>query len=136
MSSVDRSRTQEWAAARAEELPGSSLEHPFGPDADVYKVGGKVYMLLMTVRGVPLVNLKVQPFDGEALREEFPEISPGYHMNKRHWISVSAGERMTRDLLEDLVTDSYCLVVANLPRARRPVDPTTFGTVSGDSESG
>ncbi|SNU00673.1 Predicted DNA-binding protein, MmcQ/YjbR family [Ruaniaceae bacterium KH17] len=119
---------QRWAAARAEELPGSVLGHPFGPETDVYKVGGKVFMLLITHQGVPLVNLKVQPFDGEALREEFEEITRGYHMNKRHWISLRAGERLDRDLVEELVTDSYCLVVAKLPRAQRPVDPKTFGT--------
>lgn len=122
------STLQHWAAARADELPGSSLGHPFGPDADVYKVRGKVFMLMMTVKGVPLVTLKAQPFDGEALREAFDEVAPGYHMNKRHWISLRAGGRLPRDLVEDLVTDSYCLVVATLPRSLRPIDPATFGT--------
>ena len=102
------------------------LGHPFGPETDVYKVGGKVFMLLITHQGVPLVNLKVQPFDGEALREEFEEITPGYHMNKRHWISVEAGEGLDEQLLLDLVTDSYRLVVAALPRRLRPIDPETF----------
>ncbi len=46
-------------------------------------------------------------------------ISPGYHMNKKHWITVESGE---------LVTDSYRLVVAHLPKAERPVGPHTYGT--------
>ncbi len=47
-------------------------------------------------------------------------------MNKRHWITVEAGGDVDRQLLEDLVTDSYRLVVATLPRDRRPIDPETF----------
>ncbi|WP_029090185.1 MmcQ/YjbR family DNA-binding protein [Brevibacterium album] len=115
------------AQARTEELPASVLEHPFGPEWDVYKVCGKVFMLLSRLRGEAIVNLKVRPEDGEALREAFAEITPGYHMNKRHWITVRAGEALDPQLVEDLVTESYLLVVEKLPRKRRPVDPDSFG---------
>ena len=45
------------ARERADELPGSGLEHPFGPEWDVYKVRGKVFMLLAMLGGEPIVNL-------------------------------------------------------------------------------
>lgn len=116
----------ECARARADELPGAGLEHPFGPEWDVYKVRGRVFMLLTVLRGEPVVNLKVDPEDAKALREAYPDITPGYHMNKRHWITVRPGGAVDEALIHDLVTDSYLLVVEKLPRAVRPVDPALF----------
>ncbi|WP_223626928.1 MmcQ/YjbR family DNA-binding protein [Microbacterium sp. EST19A] len=118
---------QECARARVDELPGAVLEYPFGPEWEVYKVRDKVFMLMMDVTGDPRVTLKADPEDSKALREQFDAITPGYHMNKKHWITVNPSEDLEPELIEDLVTDSYLLVVANLPRAKRPVDPATFG---------
>lgn len=115
------------ARERADELPGSALDHPFGPEWDVYKVRGKVFMLLAELAGVPIVNLKADPYDAQLLRENYAGITAGYHMNKKHWITVHAGSEADLQLLRDLVTDSYLLVVEKLPRAHRPVDPATFG---------
>ena len=114
------------AAARANELPGAALEHPFGPDADVYKVRGKMFMLVSAARG-GAVTLKAAPADATVLREAYAEIEPGYHMNKRHWITVSGGGALDPAIFEDLVTESYLLVLETLPKHARPVDPATFG---------
>ncbi|WP_243076057.1 MmcQ/YjbR family DNA-binding protein [Microbacterium sp. SS28] len=116
-----------YARDRADELPGAGLEHPFGPEWDVFKVRGKVFMLMTSSTGDPIVNLKVDPEDGKALREAYASITPGYHMNKRHWITLRPDGSLPKDLIDDLVTESYLLVVRNLPRAKRPVDPDTFG---------
>ncbi|WP_441327466.1 MmcQ/YjbR family DNA-binding protein [Kocuria sp.] len=125
---VDGAQVQERAAARAEELPGSEMTHPFGPEWDVYKVRGKVFMLVTATTGKEMVNLKASPADSTSLRTMYPaEISPGYHMNKKHWITVTAGPNITPDLVDELVTESYLLVVEKLPKAQRPVDPATFG---------
>ncbi|MGO4680855.1 MmcQ/YjbR family DNA-binding protein [Microbacterium sp. 2MCAF23] len=122
---------QERARACAEELPGAGLEHPFGPGWEVYKVRDRVFMLLTDVTGEPIVILKTDPEDGKALREQYDAITPGYHMNKKHWITMRPSGGLPTPLIDDLVTDSYLLVVANLPRAKRPVDPATFGRASG-----
>ncbi|MCF4123744.1 MmcQ/YjbR family DNA-binding protein [Antribacter sp. KLBMP9083] len=118
---------QKYARERADELPGSGLEHPFGPDWDVYKVRDKVFMLMTEVTGEPVVILKADPQDAKALRETHDDITPGYHMNKKHWITLRPGGSMRQSLVEELVTESYLLVVEKLPRARRPVDPAIFG---------
>ncbi|WP_336660311.1 MmcQ/YjbR family DNA-binding protein [Leucobacter sp. USHLN153] len=119
---------QQWAADRTEELPGAYLDHPFGPEADIFKIRGKVFMLHSQLDGTPIVTLKAAPSDSEALREAFPEIAPGYHMNKRHWITLRPGASLTRQLVEDLVTESYLLVIEKaLPKREWPVDPQTFG---------
>ncbi|NHC47438.1 MmcQ/YjbR family DNA-binding protein [Motilibacter aurantiacus] len=118
---------QERARARADELPGSRLVHPFGPDWDVYKVRDKVFMLMTAVTGEPIVTLKADPEDARALCGAHDDITPGYHMNKRHWITLHPAGSLEHDLVDDLVTESYLLVVEKLPRAQRPVDPATFG---------
>ena len=118
---------QQYARDRAEELPGARLEFPFGPDWEVFKVRSKVFMLLTEVTGEPIVTLKSAPEASKALREEYADITPGYHMNKRHWITLRPGGQLQKRLVEELVTESYLLVVENLPRAGRPVDPATFG---------
>ena len=118
----------QWAAARAEELPGVTVDQPFGPEVDVFRVRGLMFMALSPSTSTR-VTLKSAPPDAEALRATFPAIVPGYHMNKRHWITLHSDGSLHRDLVEELVTEAYRLVVAKLPRVQRPVDPEIFGRV-------
>jgi predicted DNA-binding protein (MmcQ/YjbR family) len=126
LETVDGKKLQEMAAECAQGLPGTTLEHPFGPEWDVHKVRGKVFMLVTDVTGERMVILKSAPDEAAALREQHAEVTPGYHMNKRHWITLEGGGSLDRGLVEELVTDSYLLVVANLPKAQQPMDPATF----------
>ncbi|CAL9667692.1 hypothetical protein SUDANB176_07309 [Streptomyces sp. enrichment culture] len=125
---MNGSTLQTFAAECAEELPGAGLEHPFGPDWEVFKVRGKVFMLMTSVPGKPVVILKSEPGEAEALCETHTDVTPGYHMNKKHWITLEAGDSIDEKLVEELVTESYRLVVGNLPRSNQPVDPQTYGT--------
>ncbi len=115
----------------AQALPGSELCQPFGPDWEVYKVRGRIFALLTQAFGPQILNLKVDPEDGEALRHQYPFITPGYHMNKRHWVTVQPGEGLEAALVRELLTISYLLVVERLPRAVRPVDPATYAVAAG-----
>jgi predicted DNA-binding protein (MmcQ/YjbR family) len=115
------------AADCAEELPGAQLEHPFGDDWDVFKVRGKVFMLMTEVSGRPVVILKADPGEAQTLQQRYSHITPGYHMNKKHWITVEGGEGVDNKLVKELVTESYRLVVGHLPKAEQPVDPHTYG---------
>jgi predicted DNA-binding protein (MmcQ/YjbR family) len=124
---MNESTLQKTAVGCAEELPGARLEHPFGPDWEVFKVRGKVFMLMTEVPGRPVVILKADPAEALALREHNSHITPGYHMNKKHWITLEAGEDVDETLVEELVTDSYLLVVSHLSKAEQPVDPHTYG---------
>lgn len=119
---------QDWAHDRANELPSSQLEHPFGPEWDVFKVRGRVFMLLTALNGHPIVTLKADPADVKALCEAYSQIIPGYHMNKKNWITLRPGGELDQQLVEDLVTESYLLVIEkNVPKKHWPVDPRTFG---------
>ncbi|MFI2349527.1 MmcQ/YjbR family DNA-binding protein [Streptomyces sp. NPDC019443] len=93
-------------------------EFPFGPETSVFKVLGKLFAL-SALDAEPLrVNLKCEPEIAVQLRADHPAVVPGYHMNKRHWNTVTVGELPDR-MVRELVEDSYDLVVAGLPRAER-----------------
>lgn len=124
---MNGSELQEVAAFRTNELPGTELTHPFGEAWDVWKVRGKVFMLHTDLSGDPIITLKSSPPDARALRESHPSITAGYHMNKRHWITLRAGQEIDRQFVEDLVTESYLLVIEGLPKRLHPVNPETFG---------
>ncbi|MCX5370010.1 MmcQ/YjbR family DNA-binding protein [Streptomyces sp. NBC_00015] len=95
-------------------------DFPFRPEISVFKVGGKLFALT-TLDARPLtVNLKCDPDDAVRLRGEHEGlIVPGWHMNKRHWNTVTVDGELPDRLVRELVEDSYDLVVAGLPRAER-----------------
>ncbi|MEU7277307.1 MmcQ/YjbR family DNA-binding protein [Streptomyces sp. NPDC045431] len=93
-------------------------DFPFGPDTSVFKVEGKMFALAALDARPLTVNLKCDPEIAVRLRAEHPAIVPGWHMNKRHWNTVTVSGLPDR-LLRELIEDSYDLVVAGLPRATR-----------------
>lgn len=92
---------------------------PFGPDALVYKVKGKMFALTSQTSDEPYITLKCTPADGEVLVSEFNAIRPGYHMNKRHWISIAINGDVDEAMLQDLAVQSYKLVVSKLKKSER-----------------
>jgi predicted DNA-binding protein (MmcQ/YjbR family) len=98
------------------DLPGAVEEFPFRPGLSVFKVAGKVFALA-PLRQRPLrVSLKCEPPLAEQLRDTYPSIRPGYHLNKRHWNTVEVDGSLPDQLVLDMVEDSYDLVVAGLPK--------------------
>jgi predicted DNA-binding protein (MmcQ/YjbR family) len=69
------------------------------------------------------VVLKADPEDSNVLRQSHRDITPGYHMNKKHWITLEPGETVDKGLVRELVTDSYRLVVADCRRRSNPSIP-------------
>jgi predicted DNA-binding protein (MmcQ/YjbR family) len=95
-------------------------DFPFTPETSVFKVLGKLFALTRLDTRPLTVNLKCDPDDAVRLRGEYPGlIIPGYHMNKRHWNTVTVDGDLPDRLVRELVEDSYDLVVAGLPRADR-----------------
>ncbi|MFE6689269.1 MmcQ/YjbR family DNA-binding protein [Streptomyces sp. NPDC057743] len=100
---------------------GATEENPFPrhPEVSTFKVGGKIFAL-STLDAEPLtVSLKCDPELAQRLRAEHPEVVPGYHLNKRHWNTVSLAGALPDRLVRELIEDSYDLIVASLPRAQR-----------------
>jgi len=101
-------------------LPGSVEEFPFNDEVSVFKVGGKMFALSM-LDGEPLqVSVKCDPELAVQLRTSHPAITPGYHLNKRHWNTITLDGSVADEMVRDFLGDSYDLVVASLPKARRP----------------
>jgi predicted DNA-binding protein (MmcQ/YjbR family) len=111
---------QDAADKVASKLSGVTKSQPFGREYDVFKVAGKVFMMTTEVAGAKIMTAKCDPERSKMLRDVFPSITPGYHMNKRHWISVAEEKDIDQDLIKDLVKTAYELVVQKLPRAKRP----------------
>ncbi|GAA5203751.1 MmcQ/YjbR family DNA-binding protein [Streptomyces thinghirensis] len=103
-------------------------DFPFSPEISVFKVLGKMFALSFLDARPLTVNLKCDPDDAIRLRADHPGlIVPGWHMNKRHWNTVTVdggadgepGGGLPDRVVRELVEDSYDLVVAGLPRADR-----------------
>lgn len=102
-----------------DQLPEAESSYPFGPDAMVYKVAGKMFALIAYHQGEERVTVKGMPADNELLVSQFSGIIPGYHMNKQHWLTVSLEQDVNAGMICDLVKGSYQLVVSKLPKGER-----------------
>lgn len=101
-------------------FPGAEETTPFGPDHLVFKVGGKMFALTSPGEFPPRMNLKCDPARAISLREDHESVTPGYHMNKRHWNTVLLDRSLPSSLVHELITHSYGLVAASLPKSKRP----------------
>ena len=96
-------------------FPGTTEGFPFDSDTLVFKVMGKMFAL-SNISTFESINLKCDPARALELREEFEEIVPGWHMNKKHWNTVRVDGRLSDELLKELITHSYELIVESLPK--------------------
>jgi len=98
---------------------GAVEDFPFGEQVSVFKVGGKIFAI-SDLGGDPLeVSLKCDPELAEALRTQHSAIRTGYHLNKRHWNTVTLDGSLDDDEVDEMLDDSYDLVVASLSRGQR-----------------
>jgi predicted DNA-binding protein (MmcQ/YjbR family) len=97
----------------------AQVEQPFGPDVDVFKVMGKVFALIPVVSDPPNISLKCDPVFATMLRDTYPAVTPGYHLNKRHWNSVKVDGSVADDEIEEWIDHSYEQVVKGLTKVQR-----------------
>src|SRR6476661_4882351 len=99
--------------------PGASEGTPFGPDVLVFKVAGKMFALAALDEVPTTVNLKCDPDRALELRDRYEEVTPGYHMNKKHWNTVQLVGAIPDSEIRQMIDHSYDLVLQSLPRAAR-----------------
>ena len=99
-------------------LPETTEELPFGPDTLVFKVNHKMFALT-DINFFKSINLKCDPDKAVELRDRYEEVIPGYHMNKRHWNTVSTQGSLPDRLLQEWIITSYRLVIAKMPQKDR-----------------
>ena len=101
------------------EQPGAFEDFPFTKEHSVFKVAGKMFALSALDRTPLEVSVKCEPELAVQLRTTYPAIRPGYHLNKRHWNTITLDGSLPAALVRDCIEDSYDLVVSALPRRVR-----------------
>jgi predicted DNA-binding protein (MmcQ/YjbR family) len=97
---------------------GVTEDTPFDPNTLCFRVGNKIFAII-DIDKFESVNLKCDPEKAILLREKHNGITPGYHMNKKHWNTVSCDGSVPTPLLLELVDHSYNLVFSSLPKKIR-----------------
>ena len=111
---MDAAEFREYCLAK----PGATEGTPFGPEVLVFKVGGKIFALT-SLDEVPItVNLKCDPDLALDLRDRYEQVSPGYHMNKKHWNTVEIATGIPDVELRTMIDHSYELVTKSLPKLK------------------
>jgi len=98
---------------------GTSEDFPFDDETLVFKVGSKMFGLTNIKANELKVNLKCDPIMAEALRREYEAITPGYHMNKKHWNTIAFDGSISEDNIKTFIDISYNLVFKGLKKAEK-----------------
>lgn len=96
--------------------PETEETFPFGEDVYVYKVNHKMFALIGFHQNMRMLNVKSEPSDAAVLCDMFSAITPGYHMDKRHWISIYFTGEVPSSEIWRLIDLSYLLVVGKMPK--------------------
>ena len=112
---MDAAALRAWCLEQA----GAVEDFPFGPETSVFKVGGKIFAISALERTPLDVSVKCEPELAVGLRASYPAIRPGYHLDKRHWNTVTLDGSLPDQLVRDLIEDSYDLIVSALPKRLR-----------------
>ena len=115
MGRVDAFELRAWCLRQ----PGASEEFPFSPGLSVFKVAGKIFAISALDDARLGVSLKCEPELAVSLRASYPAVRPGWHLNKRHWNTVTIDGSLPDRVVRDMVEDSYDLVVSALPKRLR-----------------
>jgi len=107
------------------DLNGAEETYPFGPEARVFKVAGKVFAIDNTpvhrslAEPTVSVTVKALPENVPRLIRSVPGIDPGYHMSKKHWVTVRLNGTVPGGHVRELIAESHAIVVASLPKQVR-----------------
>lgn len=99
--------------------PGAKDGYPFGPGALVMKVGGRLFAIIADEADPLTISLKCEPDVAIMLRKHFDAVGPGYHLNKKHWNTVTLDGTIPKKEVREWIDDSYDLVLEKLPRRTR-----------------
>lgn len=98
---------------------GVTEELPFGPDALVFKVVGKIFAIIAWQKDPLQVSLKCDPDFAMALRAMYETVKPGYHLNKEHWNTITLDGSIPGAEIDNLIGHSYDIVVKGLKKTDR-----------------
>ena len=106
-------------AAFALTLPEAVEDRPFGWTPVVYRVETRIFAFIAPEADSPFISLKCEPGLARILREQYSAVTPGYHLNKRHWNSIALDGDVSDDEVREMILHSYDQVIAKLPKEAR-----------------
>jgi len=109
---MDLAKFREYCLSKPQTTEGT----PFGPDVVVFKVGGKMFALASLDEVPPTANLKCDPDLALELRDRYEQVSPGYHMNKKHWNTIDIEADIPDAEIRRMIDHSYELVAKKLTK--------------------
>lgn len=98
------------------QLPLVTERMPYGPDCLAFEIGGKQFCLLDLTGKWQFFNIKVDPIFSIQLRERYDSVRPGFHMNKKHWISVDFVGDVPESFQRELIEHAFCQTFKGLPK--------------------
>jgi predicted DNA-binding protein (MmcQ/YjbR family) len=114
-SNMDLETLRGWLLAK----PGAVATYPFGAQPLVVKAGGKIFALVSEDTTPLTISLKCEPAHAQFLRDSFTAVRPGYHLNKEHWNTVTLDGSIPDAGIQEMIDESYQLVIQGLSRAAR-----------------
>ena len=117
---MDLAKFREYCLSKPQATEGT----PFGPEVVVFKVGGKMFALASLDEVPATANLKCDPDLALDLRDRYEQVTPGYHMNKKHWNTVEIEEGIPDGEIRKMIDHSYDLVMKRLPKVKRSRKPS------------
>ena len=97
-------------------LPDAQETFSFGPGCSVFKApNGRMFGVSVTSAEPLDLSVKCDPERGRSLRDQYADVVEGYHLDKRHWITVTLNGDVPDALVRELVEDSYDLVTSKRP---------------------
>ena len=109
-------QSYEGLMAYLENKPAVTSDFPFGLDTRVFRVGNKIFVLMSWDQDPIRISLKAEPTDAVILRQTYPAVTPGYHLNKQHWNTLVCDGSVPDDEVRHMIDESYRLVLAGLPK--------------------
>ena len=91
-------------------FPGAKLDYPFGEEVAVYKAQDKMFALIQEKKLPVNLSLKCDPNLSDVLQKKYESVLPGYHLNKKHWITIILSGQMPWEEVKDLIVLSYNLI--------------------------
>jgi len=115
MVSMDIKEVTEYCLSK----PNAFIDYPFGPEPAVIKVGSRIFAFIHIMNKKLYISLKCDPFISQTLRQQYAAVIPGYHLNKKHWNTVTIDGSVPDNELIWMIDHSYELVYKRLSKADR-----------------
>lgn len=112
-------QSYEGLMAYIQSKPAVTSDFPFGLDTRVFRIGNKIFVLMSWDQDPIRISLKAEPTDAVILRQTYPAVSPGYHLNKQHWNTLVCDGSVPDDEVRHMIDESYHLVFEGLSKEIR-----------------